>query len=44
VFHIPITRSIETGVIEILDVGSNNAETLVGDCEISIKELMEPSG
>jgi hypothetical protein len=44
VFHIPITRSIETGVIEILDVGSNNAETLVGDCEISIKELIEPSG
>lgn len=43
VFHVPIIRSIETGVIEILEVGSG-AETAVGDCEIGIKELIEPSG
>ena len=43
-FHIPVTRSIETGVIEIIEVGTKNSETMVGDCEIGIKEFIESAG
>jgi Ca2+-dependent lipid-binding protein len=43
VFRIPIIRSNETGIIEIIDIGVNS-ETLVGDCEINVQELVEPTG